>query len=181
MTEARRPWRLAAPAEDLYSVAVTRSRLAVLCLLLMLSACGGDLTETDARFSTPERTVTTLLGTYGLNDMPQAEIHARLAERGSFELRDGVTWRACFVDIDRPGGEGMAGYVLGLLAAARDDIQYETIADRGYASPRADVRVVMQRGSDGAYRIVLAESVPETVRRGLLQIEENARQRPLPQ
>lgn len=157
-----------------------RSSPVVLCFLLVLAACGGDLTETDPRFSTPERTVTTLLGTYGLNEMPQAEIHARLAERGAFELQDGVTWRACFVDIDRPGGEGMAGYVLGMLAAARDDIQYETVADRGYASPRADVRVVLRRGPDGAYRIVLAESVPENVRRGLIEIEENARQRPVP-
>ncbi|MFK7988390.1 MAG: hypothetical protein AB8I08_20380 [Sandaracinaceae bacterium] len=160
---------------------MTHSRLAVLCLFLLLGACGGDLTETDARFATPERTVTTLLGTYGLNDMPQEEIHARLAQRGAFELQDHDTWRACFVDIDRPGGDGMAGYVLGLLAAARDDIQYETIADRGYASPRADVRVVMRRGPDGAYRIVLGESVPDTVRRGLLEIEENARNRPLPE
>lgn len=154
--------------------------MALLSASPVMSGCGTDLTETDARFSTPERTVTTLLGTYGLNDMPQEEIHARLAERGAFQLQDAVTWRACFADIERPGGEGMAGYVLGLLAAARDDIQYETVADRGYATPRPGVRVVMRRDTDGAYRIVLGESVPETVRRGLIEVEQNARHRPVP-
>ncbi|HJL16850.1 MAG TPA: hypothetical protein RMH99_14395, partial [Sandaracinaceae bacterium LLY-WYZ-13_1] len=60
---------------------------------------------------------------------------------------------------------------------ARDDLRYETVEDRGYVYPREDVRVVMERGADGAYRVVLAESVPDDVRRGLLQVEENARYR----
>ncbi|MCB9597914.1 MAG: hypothetical protein H6719_34680 [Sandaracinaceae bacterium] len=139
-----------------------------------------DAQVTDPRFATPERTVATLLATHGLADESQDAIRARIAERGSFELRDAETWRMCFTDLDRPGGEGMAGYVLGLLAAGREDLRYETIADRGYAMPREGIRVVLERGQDGAFRIVLAESVPEEVQRGLLQVEENARRRRAP-
>lgn len=65
----------------------------------------------------------------------------------------------------------MASYVLGMLAAARDALRYETVADRGYVIPREGMRIVMQRGEDGAYRIVLADSVPEDVRRSVLELE----------
>jgi hypothetical protein len=151
----------------------------VLTLLALLGSpgCEESVTRTDSRFATPERTVETLLATYGLEDVPQEEIRTRMAERGAFELRDRETWRQCFVDLSRPGGEGMAGYVLGVLAAARDDLRYETVEEHGYVIPRDDIRIVMERDETGAYRIVLAESVPEEVQRGLLQIEENARHR----
>lgn len=145
--------------------------------LVAVAGCGEGVTRTDSRFATPERTVRTLLSTYGLEDAPQEEIWARMATRGAFELQDRETFRRCFTDLDRAGGEGMAGYVLGLLAAARDDLRYETVEDRGYVIPRDGIRVVMARDDTGAYRIVLAESVPDDVRRGLLQIEENARYR----
>ena len=145
---------------------------------LLLVACGGDdVTTTDARFSTPEHTVETLLGTYGLNDMPQAQIQELIVQRGAFELQDRATWRRCFADIEQPGGEGMAGYVLGLLAAGRDDLRFEMAEDRAYAFPREGVRIVMIHGDDGAYRISLRESVPEDVARGLLMVEENAARR----
>lgn len=148
--------------------------LALLCALA--SACDGAQ-PTDSRFATPERTVETLLGAYGIADTPQATVRARLAEHGGLELVDTATWRACFVDLDQPGGEGMAGYVLGMLAAARDELRFETIGERGFVIPREGIRVVMLRGDDGAYRILLAESVPDEVRRGLLTIEDNARHR----
>lgn len=154
-----------------------RRALLFACSLVALGGCGDDVQTTDSRFATPERTVATLLATHGLSDVSQDDIRTRIAERGSFELRDAETWRQCFTDLDRPGGEGMAGYVLGLLAAARDDLRYETAVDRGYAFPREGIRVVMQRGEDGAYRIILGESVPVEVQRGLLQVEENARRR----
>lgn len=154
-----------------------RALLGLCALTVLLAGCGDDVQVTDPRFATPERTVATLLATHGLADESQESIRSRIAERGSFELRDAETWRLCFTDLERPGGEGMAGYVLGLLAAARDELRYETAANRGYVFPREGIRVVMDRGEDGAYRIVLAESVPEEVQRGLLQIEENARRR----
>jgi len=154
------------------------------CLLPVLAAvltAGCGETETvDSRFATPERTVDTLLATHGLSDEPQERIRERMATRGAFELQDAPTWRACFTDLDQPGGEGMAGYVLGMLAAARDDLRFEISGDRAYVFPREGARVVMQKGSDGAFRIVLADSVPANVRRGLLQVEENARTRRVP-
>ncbi len=158
-----------------------RASLLPALLVLALTACGdGEVQTVDARFSTPEHTVSTLLGTYGLDDLPQEEIRRQIVQRGAFELHDRETWRQCFVDLDQPGGEGFAGYVLGLLAAGRDDLRFETAHDRAYAFPREEVRVVMVRGDDGAYRISLHESVPDEVRRGLLTVEQNARQNTVP-
>ena len=150
-------------------------------LALSLAALGcGETTTPDSRFATPERTVATLLATHGLTDESQESIQSRIANRGAFELRDAETWRLCFTDFDRPGGEGMAGYVLGMLAAARDQLRYEMAGESAYVFPREGLRVVMRRGEDGAYRIVLHESVPEEIQRGLLQIEVNARERRTP-
>ena len=151
-----------------------------LILVLVLAAGCGQAQSVDSRFSTPEHTVATLLATHGLSDESQAAIQARIAERGAFELRDPATWRLCFTDFDQPGGEGMAGYVLGMLAAARDQLRYEIAGQTAYVFPRDGVRILMQRGDDGAFRIVLRDSVPEQVRRGLLQVEENARRRRVP-
>ena len=151
-------------------------RLALLLPLLSLFGCAEAVTRTDVRFSTPEHTVQTLLGAYGLEEVSQETIRARMAEGGGFTLQDRETWRACFTDFDQPGGEGMAGYVLGMLAAARDDLRYELAGDWAYVYPRDEVRVVMAH-EGGAYRIVLARSVPEDVRRTLMQVEDNARRR----
>ncbi|MGE0789229.1 MAG: hypothetical protein AB7S26_26380 [Sandaracinaceae bacterium] len=153
-------------------------RLAHVLLAMWLTVgCGeGDIQRADARFSTPEHTVDTLLTTYGLNDMPQEAIQRQIVQRGAFELRDEATWRLCFADLDQPGGEGLAGYVLGLLAAGRDDLRFETTHEGGAAIVRDGIRIVFAHGSDGAYRIVLRESVPEDVRRGLLMVEENHRE-----
>lgn len=142
---------------------------------LALLGCGdGDVQSTDSRFATPERTVETLLGTYGLNDMPQEQITQMIVQRGAFELRDHDTWAECFADLEQPGGEGMAGYVLGLLAAGRDQLRYETAGEYGYAFPREGVRVVFVHLDDGTYRISLRQSVPDEVRNGLMRVEENA-------
>lgn len=156
-----------------------RRPLPLLLALCVVAGCG-DTETVDSRFATPERTVDTLFSTHGLSDESQQSIQARIAERGAFELQDAETWRQCFTDLDQPGGEGMAGYVLGMLAAARDQLRFEISGDRAYVFPREGARVVMQRGSDGAFRIVLRESVPENVRRGLLQVEQNARTRRVP-
>ncbi len=153
---------------------------AILSSVVIFALGCGESRTVDVRFSTPEHTVATLFATHGLSDESQAAIQSRIAQRGSFELSDAETWRLCFTDIDEPGGEGMAGYVLGMLAAARDQLRYELAGDTASVFPRAGLRVVMRRGEDGAYRIVLRESVPEQVRRGLLQVEENARRQRVP-
>lgn len=144
-------------------------------MLVSLVECD-DIHTTDSRFATPERTVATLFESYGMSDLSQAEIQERIGERGAFRLRDESAWRECFIDIDRPGGQGMAGYVLGVLGAAREELRYETAGDHAYVHVR-DMRIVMRRGDDLAYRIVLYDSVPERVREGLLGVERNARRR----
>ena len=151
---------------------------ALVAMLLPLVGCE-DVHTTDSRFATPERTVATLFEAYGMSDLSQAEIQDRITERGAFELRDEATWRACFTDLDRAGGQGMAGYVLGVLGAAREELRYETAGQHAYVHVR-DMRVVMRRGDDLAYRIVLHNSVPEQVREGLMMVEENARRRAPP-
>lgn len=145
-------------------------------MALSLIGCGETQTI-DSRFSTPEHTVRTLLATHGLQNVAQEEVRARIGERGAFQLQDAETWALCFVDLDQPGGDGLAGYVLGLLAAAHEDLRYELVGESAYVFPREGVRIVMRRLEDSTYRIVLADSVPEEVRRGLVQVEENAQRR----
>ncbi len=143
--------------------------LSILSALLVL-ACG-DVTRTDPRLATPERTVRTLLAAHGIEDAAPGALEERLIAEGGFAIVDRAAYEACFADLHQPGGAGMAGYVLGLLAAARGELRYETIEQHGYVQVREGLRVVMRRGEDRAYRIVLAESVPEDIRRSITGIE----------
>jgi hypothetical protein len=144
-------------------------------VFIVLLGCG-DVQTVDARFSTPEHTVQTLLGAYGLRELTQDQVRTQLAERGTFELQDRASYQACFADFNRPGGEGLAGYVLGMIAAAKDDLRYESVGDIAYVFPREGIRIVMRR-EDGAYRIVLEDSVPEEVRTTLIGVERRANER----
>lgn len=149
---------------------MSRSRMVpVLAALLAAVGCG-EASSTDPRFATPERTVDTLLAAHGAGEASAADLTARVAA-GGLSVVDRELHARCFADLDQPGGEAMAGYVLGMIAAARDALRFETVGERGYVIPREGARVVMQRGADGAYRIVLAESVPEDVRRTVLELE----------
>lgn len=146
-------------------------RLPSILSALLVLACG-DVTRTDPRLATPERTVRTLLAAHGIEDAAPGALEERLIAEGGFAIVDRAAYEACFADLHQPGGAGMAGYVLGLLAAARGELRYETIEQHGYVQVRREgLRVVMRRGEDGAYRIVLAESVPEDVRRSITGIE----------
>lgn len=142
---------------------------AALTLAVLALGCG-EASHADPRFATPERTVETLLAAHGAGDASEGELQERIAS-GGLAVVDRELHARCFADLDQPGGAAMASYVLGMLAAARDALRYETVADRGYVIPREGMRIVMQRGEDGAYRIVLADSVPEDVRRSVLELE----------
>jgi hypothetical protein len=145
---------------------------------VLLLACGNDaFTTTDSRYSTPERTIETLLDSCDLRGS-SAENQAVIIEQGGSRIRDQRAYDACFSDIDQPGGQAMAGYVVGMVAGARDELRYETIEGRGYVIPREGIRIVMERDERGAYRIVLRESVPENVRRSILQLESSAPREP---
>lgn len=145
-------------------------RRGVLLGLLTLASCG-ELSSADARFATPERTVATLLTAHGVGDLGRAELQARFAVEGRLRVVDRAAFEACFVDLDQPGGRGLADYVVGMIAAARDELRYEVVEQLAYVVPRAGPRIVLERGRDGAFRIVLARSVPEEVRRELLTLE----------
>lgn len=153
-----------------------RLRISVLAALaLAIAACEGAVTHTDARFSTPEHTVGTLLGAYDLEDVPQAEIRERMAHHGRFELADRDSYEECFADfVGTPSDEGYAGFVVGALAAGRDDIRVTITGEHATVSPREGVRIVMDRDDDGAWRIVLRESVPTELRERLSSIAEHA-------
>lgn len=151
------------------TTALDRARTSTGTLLvatLALAACG-PTSSADPRFATPERTVETMLAAHGAAGLSGAAIQARMASEGALPIVDREAYAACFVDRDEPGGEALAEYVFGMIAAAKDDLRYETIAERGAVIVRPGVRVAMRRGRDGAYRISLRESVPEDVRRRL--------------
>lgn len=147
--------------------------------LLVVCAVACDAPRgVDARFSTPEHTIATLLASYGLEDVSQDEIRARMSGRQRFELRDRASFEACFADLEPgPVGEGLAGWVFGAIAAGRDELRVEIFADRAVVAPREGVRIAMSKDERGAWRIVLADSVPVDVQRALGAVAERHHRR----
>jgi hypothetical protein len=153
-------------------------RLPLLALVLALAGCDGATTTVDARFSTPEHTVDTMLRAYGVEDATQEQIREQISAHGHFELRDRASYEACFEDMhDGPVDEGLAGFVFGALAAGREDLRFMTHGDRATVSPREGVEIVMHRGDDGAYRVVISESVPAEVRAQMAAVAGHAEDR----
>ena len=145
-------------------------------ILTFVSGCADD---PDPRFATPEATVTTLLGAYGVQQMSEEEIQRHMRDRGHFELRDEMAYQACFSDYGGPQDEGAAGYVFGLLAARKDNLQVIVTDDNAHIFPNRDRRdqsVYLER-EQGAWRIQLARSVPEDVRTQLREIFLQAQRR----
>lgn len=138
-----------------------------------LGGCEG-MTRTDSRYATPERTIETLLTAYGIEDVPQDELRGRIASGGSFRLVDRPAYEGCFFDMEGSFGEGLAGYVLGALAAGREDIRTVITGDRAVVSPREGVDVVLRRDETGAWRIVLRDSVPDEVLERMAAVAERA-------
>lgn len=144
-----------------------------LCLLFVLCACGKGA---DPRFESPEKTIHTLFSAYGIEDMSQDQIQARLRERGQFELRDQALFRLCFLDYSGPRDEGLAGFVFGMIAAGKDDLVVRTVDDRATVFPdpdRVDRSIVMLRRED-EWKISLEHSVPAQIREALFGEFERA-------
>ncbi len=164
--------------------AVTMRAFMMLASLTLFAGCEGDLTRVDSRFATPERTVSTLLTSHGLDGLTQEEIRSRLTAREHFALVDRASFHACFIDVGDPVSEGLAGWVLGAIAAGRDDLRIEIFGERASVTPREGIHIVMLRQPDDTWRITLRESVPEDVRRALSGIarrhDQRARARGLP-
>lgn len=150
-------------------------RAALVLTLLGLTAC--DPHEADPRFRSPEATVRTMLLAYDLADVPQAEIRERMAAHGRFELLDPETFEACFADLPAgPEAEGLAGFVLGAIAAGKDELVFEADGERATVSPRDGVQIVLEREGD-AWRVVLAESVPRAIRTRIASVAAHSEAR----
>jgi len=152
-----------------------------LALLLLFAAPLGcsEEPEPDARFATPESTLNTLLDVYGVADMSQEEIQQQMRSRGRFELRDEITYRACFSDYEGPQHEGLAGYVFGTVAAGKDQLRVNMVQGKAHVFPDPDrrERFVVLIQEDGEWKISLRDSVPADVRRALVEQYERMSER----
>lgn len=143
-----------------------RAALALVLGAVALAACAP---RTDPHLATPESTLRTLLDAYGLGEVPQAEVRRRMAAGDRFELIDDVGWRRCFDDLRTPQDEGLAGFVLGAVAAHKDALRLELGDDRAVVRPVEEGlgREIVLRRRPSGWRIVLRESVPRDVRLAL--------------
>jgi len=142
--------------------------LAICGLLAACSSCEDD--APDLRFHTPRATIETLLDVYGVADVSQEEVQRRMHLGRRFQLQDPELFHACFSDFRGPEDEGLAGYVFGSLAAAKDHLRLTLSEDEATILPEVDGgpgRPVVLRRQGTEWKIVLRESVPTTVQRRL--------------
>ena len=152
---------------------------AVLSLVIALGLGCGEEQEPDPRFASPEATLDTLLASYGVEQMSQEEIQQHMREQGRFQLRDEQTYRLCFDDYDGPQSEGLAGFVFGTVAAAKDELRINHVQGNVHVFPSSERndRYVVLVERDGEFKISLRESVPPSIRRTLLGQYERIRSR----
>jgi hypothetical protein len=136
-------------------------------------ACGSEgVRHVDSRFATPEKTIETLLGTYGMAQASQAELDHWLENNQRYPLRDPATFRACFEDYQGTQDEGLAGFVVGALVRGRSDARVTIVRDVAHVAT-ADRRVVMHDTESG-WKISLRDSVPRDVQEQLREITRRA-------
>ncbi len=157
-----------------------RPNVVVYALALTLAVLPGCPEQTDSRFSTPAATIRSLFSSYGIADVSEAEVRARLQARERFEMHDPRLHRECFADWQGEQDQGLAGYVFGRLAAAKDHLLIDVEGDLAQITPNIEgaaqeaTVLVLQ---DGAWKIALRQSVPEEVRQQLYQVYRRARLR----
>ena len=144
--------------------------------LLLLVLCLGCQPSMDARFESPQATVDSLFNAYGISGMSESDVIRRLENRQRFTLVDPALHRACFADWRGQHDEGLAGYVFGRLAAAKDHLGVRVDGDRAWVTPagKTDEQVVLIKVGR-AWRISLKQSIPEKVRKQLYQIYRRAK------
>lgn len=159
-----------------------RSRVLILILILILASCGlsGCEDETpDLHFHTPRATIQTLLDVYGVADVPEEEVQRRMSLGRSFQLQDPELFHRCFSDFRGPEDEGLAGYVFGSLAAAKDHLRITLSEDEATVIPQIDGgqgRPVTLRRDGSKWKVVLRESVPTSVQRRLRAVYRRSRE-----
>ncbi len=144
---------------------------ALLLAITSLVACPESAEPLDVRFHTPQATIRTLFEVYGVAELSQAEVRARMLRYGRFHLNDPATLRACFADWDEDEDEALAGYVFGQLAPNKDDVHVTMTEDLATAVSRDEEgtrsRPVKLTREGGRWLIILAESVPRSAQRRL--------------
>jgi hypothetical protein len=130
-----------------------------LVLALLLLGCGSG--EPDARIATPQATVETLL----------EATHLWGAERpddvGNEPIADIAAVAVCFWDYDRddPESRAMGDFVAGMLAAGQRGLSYDV--REHWTVVTTGSRPVHMLHTRQGWQIVLRETVPEELRRGL--------------
>jgi hypothetical protein len=151
----------------------------MLAVIGVLAGCKKE-EAVDPRFESVDATLATMMRAYGVEEMTQDEIQAHMRTQGRFELRDEATYQACFLDYRGPQDEGLAGFVFGMLAAGKDQLQVRTVDDRSTVFPtpgRVDRSVVLF-GRNGEWTVSLEESVPGPIREALRgEYERSSNQR----
>jgi hypothetical protein len=136
-----------------------RGLMLAILLLLGLAACGPA--QPDSRIASPQATVETLL------DATHLRGAARPDDLGAETTSDVATMALCFWDYDRddPESRAMGEFVAGMLAAGQRGLVYD-VRDR-WAVVVTGTRPVHMRRTRPGWQIVLRDTVPEELRRGL--------------
>ena len=137
-------------------------------------ACG-DITTADPRYSTPERTIDTMLAAYGLEGVSPDE-GRRLRRAGALRLRDPDAYHACFTRFDGLGDEALAGFVVGSVVENRDALRTTITNDKARVMASHGSAVILYK-RNGAWRISLDESVPVQFRTQLRDVARRAAER----
>ena len=153
--------------------------LAPLLLAAALVGCAG---EPDPRFVAPEQTLNTLFTVYDVAALDEVEVQRLVRSRAQFRVRDREAYEACFSDWHRPEDEGLAGFVFGRLATAKDHLRFDGAVDSGSVrvipvhEGEAGHPIVLHR-TDAGWKIALHESVPTEVRQQLYRVHAEALRR----
>jgi hypothetical protein len=122
----------------------------------------------------------TLLRAHHLDRMPEDEIRRRMSrnDEGRFGAVDQPLVARCFEDFDDddPVDHGLVGFLVGVLAARRNELEVHTEATRAVVSAGPAGRLVMHQG-DGGWKISLEESVPRAYRERMEGLYERARKK----
>lgn len=145
--------------------------------LILAMACGGS--APDPAFATPRATLMTLLRTHHLDKLPQQEIRKRMGRRdeGGLGPIDKQLMARCFEDFETndPLDHGLAGFVIGAVAAKRDDLRVRIQGDTAAVEVGGGAGIVLHRRGSEGWKISLRDSVPRAYRERMEGLYEAAK------
>jgi hypothetical protein len=148
---------------------------ALVALAVAIGACDDE--PPDPALATPKATAMTLLRAHHLDRMPADEIRRRMSrtDEGRFGAVDQPLVARCFTDFDDddPVDHGLVGFLVGILAARRDELEVRVEGARAVVSAGPAGRVVMHHESAG-WKISIEESVPRSYRERMQGLYDRA-------